>query len=242
MRLLLAAPKPAVSIVTVCAALLLAGCSGSTDGTPGSVSAPPTSAAPASATSPSATSQPPSPASATTPVPPSALTPSLLSAAEVGADFVASTPTAKTDPLPCTPTKPPLETQVPSADKAKAVFANSAGTLALQETVLAYTSAGTASKALTVAKGGLACTHGTVDGEGINIAGPNDVRRSITARVSAAYGWVVTTTKYTGTIVAVQVGPKLVTLEFAATSQMALSGVDGKQIIETAVAKVINGH
>jgi hypothetical protein len=170
------------------------------------------------------------------------LTPALLTRREVGPGFTRSTPTAPSQPLPCTPNQPPLEAQVPSTDKAKALFTNAGDTLALQETLLAYRDAATSTRALRLAMVGLACSHGTAGGNPINIAGPTDVRSSITARVSAAYGWVVTARTFTGSIVVVQLGAKLVTLEFVAGSRQAASSTDARQIVETAVAKAINGR
>jgi hypothetical protein len=122
------------------------------------------------------------------------------------------------------------------------VFSNAGDTLALQETLLAYRDAATATRAVRLAMVGLACSRGTAGGDPITISGPTDVRSAITARVSAAYGWRVTTRAFSGSIVVVQLGAKVVTLEFVAASRQAASSVDARQIVETAVAKAINGR
>ncbi len=231
----------------LCAALTLAGCSSSTSGEPSgsalpslSSGSPTTSVPPPSSSIPTTTTSTSPPATSTSAAP-GALAPTLLTAAEVGPGFRATPASANSDPLPCTPHRPPLEQQVPSSDKAKVLFGNRAGTLALQENVLAYSDPATAAKALATAKVGLSCPTATSNGAKLQITGPVDVHSQLTAKVTTALAWVVKSPKFQGSIIVIRIGEKLVTLQFAATSKRVASSVDGRQITETAVAKVING-
>lgn len=225
MRLL----RSAAALLT---ALMVAACSSATSGQPSSAPSPSTS---------QPTSTPPTSAAPTS-APPSALSVVLLAPAEVGAGFRASPPNSAQTALPCTPNDPPLTRQVPVSDKAVGLYVNSVGTLALEETVYAYGNAATSQKALAAVEKGLGCRSGRSNGAAMRILGPTDLRSKITARVNRAEAWAVGTSKMQGTIVAVVVGEKLIGLQFAAQPGTDTSKVDARQIIETAIAKVLNGR
>ncbi len=172
----------------------------------------------------------------------SPLVASLLTPAEIAPDFRSQPTSGTSGPLPCTPKAPPLEKQVPSSDRAKALYVSKSGKLALQENVLAYDAPSTASKAVAVARTGLACKNGLSGTARMQIAGPSDVRKLVSTHVDAALAWTVQTTKFTGSIIVVRAGAKLMTLQFAKTLGASSASVNTKRLFETAVAKVVNGH
>jgi hypothetical protein len=75
---------------------------------------------------------------------------------------------------------------------------------------------------------------------GIDVEGPTDVASVLTPRVDKAEAWAIKSGKITGTLVLVRLHAVLVEFAFEAYNHPNVK-IDAKQILETALAKIING-
>jgi hypothetical protein len=248
------------AIAGMVATALLAGCATTTGGTGRGTSAP-TPSAPATARSlpslPSISTVPSTPiSSAPVSVPVSApvsspaasgsSTPAdvarvLLIPSDIHHGFQSSSDSSSPDgPLPCTPNDPPVDQQVPPSEKGSAEFVKPSARLQINEEIDVYSGVPDARRAQRITEHGLACSHGTVSGVAIDIQGPTDISSVLTPHLDKAEAWAIKSGKITGTLVLVRIHAVLVEFAFEADNNPNVK-IDAKQILETALAKIING-
>jgi hypothetical protein len=251
------------AVVALIAGGVIAACSTTTGGT-GTHSPVPTPPTPTSssrgiAPPPSASALPTAPPSSVSP--PSSSVPSLvpssapasgvpadvsrvlLSAAEIGHGFVATgTESTSNDPYPCTPNAPPVDEAVPPSETGTADFAKASSQLVITEQVAVYADLSHAVSAQQLTDAGLACAHGTLaQGQRIDITGPTDISAALTAHVDNAEAWDIRAGATVGALVQVRIHAVMVHFAFVAANKKHPGNIDVKQILETGIAKVING-
>jgi hypothetical protein len=248
---------------TVLAAGVLIGCSTTTGGTGthSPVPRPPAPSVPSSrgiAPLPSASVPPSGPPSVAPPssVPAPSTIPSsapgsgvpadvarvLLTPAEIGHGFVQTgTETTSSEPYPCTQNDPPVDVAVPPSETGTADFAKSSARLAVTEQVSVYPDVDHAQHAEQLVEAGLACSHGTLStGRSVKLKGPSDISSVVTANVDKAEVWDIRAASTTGALVQVRIHAVLVHFAFLAVNNKDPK-LDATQILQTGIAKVING-
>ena len=166
----------------------------------------------------------------------------LLSAAEIGHGFVQTgTETTSSDPYPCTPNDPPVDEAVPPTETGTVDFGKASARLAITEQVSVYPDLSHAEHAEQLTEAGLACSEGTLSGgESIKIKGPTDLSSSLTANVDKAEVWDIRSGSTEGALVQVRIHAVLVHFAFVAVNNKHPK-LNATQILETGIAKVING-
>jgi hypothetical protein len=167
----------------------------------------------------------------------------LLSAAEIGHGFAETgTESTSSDPYPCTPNDPPVDEAVPPTDTGTADFAKTSPQLVITEQVAVYADLSHAVQAQQLTDAGLACAHGTVaQGQQIDITGPTDISSDLTVHLDSAEAWDIRAGSTVGVLVQLRIHAVMVHFAFVAANKKHAGAVDVKQIVETGIAKVING-
>lgn len=221
-------------------ALSLAACASSSNGTP--TSAPSSESQPSSSTPPSPTSFPTSPA--TSAATSGGLTEAqaqaaLLTAAEVGGGFAATTSDNTDNPLPCTPNDPPLSQQFPPAVKVQADLAGLAGNALFSEEIETYADSSTVAQVIAAGEQGLGCSTATVSGTAVTIDGPTDLSSAAKVPVDKAEAWTLTSSALNASLIIVQMHSVLVVYSFGAVPGTDTSKLpDSEKILDGGLAKV----
>ena len=208
----------AVASVAVLAALTLAACSSTSNGTPTSA---PTSKTTPSASGPTGFPSSPSTVPSSATVTTGALTKTqaqaaLLTAADVGGGFT-QTQSANSDaPLPCTPNDPPLSQQFPPDVNVQADFTGAAGSALFSEQIETFADATGVAQVIAAGEQGLACGTATVGGVQVQIQGPTDLTAQIQVPVDKAEAWTVTSSQLNASLIIAQIGPQLAVFSFGA--------------------------
>jgi hypothetical protein len=210
----------------LCAALVLAACSTSSSGDPTTAPSISSGTAPGSS---SGTTPDSSSASTATGFPPSSSGSSssgalsqaqaraaLLTAAEVGGGFTASSTDTSDTPLPCTPNAPTLSTRFPPDVKVQADFGGAGGKALFSEEVETFADAATVAQVVTAGEQGLSCSTATVGGVKITLNGPTDLTSNIQVPIDKAEAWSVRSSALNASLVIVQMGRQLVVFSFGA--------------------------
>ena len=167
----------------------------------------------------------------------------LLTAAEIGHGFVETgTDTTSSEPYPCTPSAPPVDTAEPPTKTGTVEFSKSSVQLGITEQVSMYADLTHAQHAEGLVEAGLACSRGTLPGgQSVKITGPTDISTDLTAHVDGAQAWSIQAGATVGALVQVRIKAVLVHFAFIAANKKHPGAIDVKQILETGIAKVING-
>jgi hypothetical protein len=167
----------------------------------------------------------------------------LLTAGDIRSRGFTATPdnSVTTQPAPCTPNDPPIDQQVPSLEHGGVDLHNSSAQADVDEQVAVYDTLDSALKVQAAVERGFSCPSGQLGGgQKIKITGPQDLSTIITPRVSKAEGWSIKTAGIKGSLVLVRLNRVLV--QFAFLAQKGTNPkINGKQILDTGLAKVING-
>ena len=229
-----------IMCVATAATLVLSsvlGCSNTTAGKPSKGSPAPTSSAVSSA--------PPTAGSSSTIALPTQqqLEAALLKASDLGSDFTDGAYTKTNNPLPCAGAgTPSFRKQTAPALDGGASLESAALQAALGEQIFIYADAAAAQQALTVAKNGLNCANGmsySTDGTSrpIAISPATDVGSDLS--VDAGFTWQLHNTTIQGTAAAIEIGPVILTLSFAAAAGADTSKLpDVLAVAKTAIAKL----
>lgn len=170
-----------------------------------------------------------------------ALAPRLLGVAEIGGGFDRTESDTTDSPLPCTPQQPGPLTQVPSTSHAQIDFASPKQDATITERVLVYDDDAAAQRVVGVARTGFGCPQATSSGASIGIVGPQDIRSSIMARVNSADDWQLRAANFQAEMIVVRVGSTVIQLQFATMTTTIPGNVDPSRVLQTAIAKAING-
>jgi hypothetical protein len=166
----------------------------------------------------------------------------LLVPSDITKGFTATPDNAdSTSPAPCTPNDPPIDAQVPSLEHGGVDLSNSTAGAEVDEQVAVYGTLGAALKLQAAVERGFTCSSGRLsNGQTVQLNGPTDLRTIITPRVNKAEGWTIKTADVKGSLVYVRINRVVVQLAFLANRGHSPK-INGKQILNTALAKVING-
>lgn len=151
----------------------------------------------------------------------------LLTAAEVGPDFVDGAYTESSDPLPCDPDGAPIEEQVPSTVSGGAQIEHSSGEAAVIEEITIYATEAEAAEAFGIGTAGLSCTDGTLpDGSAITLEAPQDLTAEVnTSGIGTTTAWAFSTEEIDGAFVATLAGRVIVSTSFQALNTADTSGL-----------------
>jgi hypothetical protein len=214
--------------VAVGAAVALTGCSSTTGGSAGNShrAAPYPTKTAASSSSPA-----PSPSADTH------LDRALLTSHDLGRSFVRT----QNDPpaaLPCTPTAPPVDAEVHHIEKGAAVFVDDMGGVQVSEQVYVYGAVADAQRHESIDEAGLRCARGRLGTTAVKVTGPVDLRSRLGQPADSARAWGVTTTQFSGALIAVRIHAVMV--QFAIIAQTGSTAqIDAQQIVRTAVHKLV---
>jgi hypothetical protein len=231
MRVLLAG---AAAVITLSS---LSACSTTTNGKPTGV------ASQSSSTSGTETTSPSSGSSAGGSLGEDAARHALLTVDEVGSTFTTGTFEQDDNPLPCAKADAPsfAKQTSPQVDVG-AEFDSDNPQAQVGEEIYSYPDAAAASGALAVGKAGMDCTKGTIhytDGTTatVTIGKPETVSDQLD--VDSGYAWSVDSDEFSGSQVAFVVGAELITLTFAAATDVDTTKLpDAIKIARTAISKV----
>jgi cytoskeletal protein RodZ len=146
-----------------------------------------------------------------------------------------------TKPAPCTPNDPPIDAQVPSVEHGGVDLQDGAAKAEVDEQVAVYDTLSSAQKVQAAVERGFACSSGQLDGgQTIDISGPQDLSSIITPRVNKAEGWSIKASGIKGSLVLVRLNRVLVQFAFLA-GKGSNPKINGKDVLNTGLAKVING-
>jgi hypothetical protein len=161
----------------------------------------------------------------------------LLTAAQLGPGFVRAANSAPSA-LPCTPDGAPVDDQVSHVEKGNIVFVDDVAGVQVSEQVYVYGTVADARRHEHVVHVGLACTHGTMQGAPVTIAGPSDVGARLSERHDTAEAWVVKTAQVSGVLVAVRI--HAVVVQFAIVAENGSSpDLDAQHVVETGLKNIL---
>jgi hypothetical protein len=235
-----------VLVSVLCAgALVLAGCSSSSNGKPsaGSTSRSSTSGFPSSSA--------PATTSSSADVTPDEVRSVLLTAADLSPTATSEPSKVTNNPLPCAAAgSQSLEQQVPSAARAGVDISDDTLQVGFSEEIRVFADSDTAGKALDVAEAGLNCKAGTLtadDGTRLPIAltAPTDIKSDLLSnssisdvQITAAEGYSATSSDLDILLVIVQIDRSLLLMDFIAPTGADQSKLpDPEVIVAKAIAK-----
>jgi hypothetical protein len=238
-------------VVAATAVLGIAGCSSSTGGGgkgTGPASTPPastpaTSAAPVSSPAVSASAPASSGAASGGVLSQQAAQGALIVATDVGTGFAQATSDDSSDPLPCTPNDPPLDTQVPASTKAQVDFGNAAGSALVSEEITSYADEATAVKALAGGEKGFACKTATIGTGGnkmaFTLAGPTDLTTQVSTKVDKCEGWQLKSKTVNLVVIVSRIGQQIAALTFTASASIDPATLPSSQAVTEAALKKV---
>lgn len=166
----------------------------------------------------------------------------LLTATEVGGGFAQTQSSDSDDPLPCTPTDPPLSQQFPPAVKVQADFGGASGNALFSEEIETFADADTVAQVIAAGEQGLACGTATVGGAQVKIDGPTELTSQISVPVDKAEAWSLTSSALNASLVIAQIGPQLAVFSFGAAPSVDTTKLpDPPTLITTGLRKINAG-
>jgi hypothetical protein len=201
--------------VLIAVPLALAGCSSSTKGKGETTNTPGGSAA-STAGFPSSTAATPSSSASGEAVTQAEANAALLTPADLGTGFTAAQFSPSSDPLPCTPSDPPLEQQFDSTIQAGTAMTTQSNDVGLSEELRVYADPDTAAQVLDAAKKGLDCKSGKLNLTGTPETVTFEDEQDVTSDVGAESAVAVqaTSAKYGIVLVGAKLGRLVVLFSF----------------------------
>lgn len=166
----------------------------------------------------------------------------LLTAAEVGPEFVDSSWTDESTPPLCDPEGTPVDEQVPAQVKGGTQIDHTEGIASMVEEIAIYATEAEATEAFTLASAGLGCTEGTTDdGQSVTIGPPQDVTAQVNSSgIGTSTAWEVSSDSFDGVVVATLAGRIVMACSFASAPDADVSALpDPVSVAADAFAKAL---
>jgi hypothetical protein len=229
--------------VLVAVAFAVAGCSSSTSGKGRTTNTPAGSAASTAGFPSSSAAAPSSSATSGETVTQAEANAALLTPADVGTAFTAAQFSPSSDPLPCTPSDPPLEQQFDSTLQAGTAMATKTGDVGLSEEMRVYADPDTATQVLQAAVQGLDCKSGKLNLTGTPETVTFSAEQDVTSDVGADSATAVqaTSAKYGIVLVGAKIGRLVVLFSFLSDKSADTSKLPSPiTIAKTGITKIKN--
>lgn len=162
----------------------------------------------------------------------------LLTAADLGTPYTA-TASAAPQPLPCTPAAPPVDDRVHHVEARRVTFASASDGTEIAEQIYVYATHSDAIEHQHIDDTGLACSHGSIGGAPVDLAGPYNVAKQVNvALADSAQAWSLSSSEVTAELFLIRIRGVVVQFSFAAPTNTHPT-VNALRVIRTGLSRIV---